>query len=52
MQTGCVGEEEERHKTHETEMKVLCSKGQKAPNLLGMESAGQVTDGNKLRSQV
>ena len=33
-------------------MRVLCPEGQKAPGLLGMESAGQVPDGNKLRSQV
>lgn len=49
---GGVGEGEERHGTHETEIRVLSPKGQKAPRLLGMESVGQVTEGNKLRSQV
>lgn len=39
-------------KNMKQKLRVLCSKGQRTPTLLGMESAGQVPDGNKLRSQV
>ena len=42
-------EEGKDQQKQEAEIRVLCSKGHRGPSLPGMETAGRVTNANKLR---